>query len=429
MEPRPELPSHARIRAHPERDRTADAPRVLASGLVAHVGFVGAGRPVVIPMTYEYSPEEPRRLYLHGGVRGRLMRHLGTGAPVGVTVTLVDGLVYSRTALDHSVNYRSVVLFARAAARQPDLAERRRVLEAMIARYFPGRRAGVDYESPPDAHLDATAMVALEIDEWSAKVREGGPNGPTDGDATRPGTAGVLCLGGEQPFHGAGRRGVLSSAMRPSERFRLGLVRLPVLAALLGTMLAGRAAAQAPASTAGPGFIVARYATRSSLAFYGGYAFGPGFAVLALVQNPRTGYREAIVGGGAPLMQRGGLGATMVLAAANTSDGWYAQLYVLPAVRAGRLSVDGTIEGCQPLGRGGTRELDVAPIVAVWALGRTVGVGGAYHLASPAGARAAHAAGPALRLAIPGGAVTLELLRGLVRAPSELRLTLRTARN
>jgi len=188
-------PRTAAIHAHPERDRTSDAPRLLALGLVAHVGFVDEGRPVVIPMTYHYAEEEGRRLYLHGGSKGRLMTHLATGAPVCVTVTEVDGLVYSRTALNHSVNYRSVVAFARAAAEQPSVAERERILAAMIARYFPGRTAGTHYSGPTPAQLEATALVALDIEEWSAKVRTGGANGPGDDDPTRPGTAGVLPLG------------------------------------------------------------------------------------------------------------------------------------------------------------------------------------------------------------------------------------------
>ena len=191
----PTAPAHATIRAHPERDRTDEAPQILASGIVAHVAFVDEGRPVVIPMTYHYSADEPRRLYLHGGRAGRLMTHLATGAPVSVAVTIADGLVYSKTALDHSVNYRSVVLFGRAAADQPGLEERRRILDAMIARYFPGRTAGVDYERAPDAQLEATALVALEIREWSAKMREGGPNGEADRDPARPGSAGVIPLG------------------------------------------------------------------------------------------------------------------------------------------------------------------------------------------------------------------------------------------
>ena len=189
------LPTRAVIRAHPERDRTADAPQILAAGLVAHVGFVDRGRPVVIPMTYQYALDEPRLLYLHGGVQGRLMVHLATGAPVCVTVTELDGLVYSRTALNHSVNYRSVVVFARAAALQPQPAGRERILAAMIARYFPGRAPGAGYEPPTRAQLDATALVALDIEEWSAKVRAGGPNGPGDDDPVRPGTAGVIPMG------------------------------------------------------------------------------------------------------------------------------------------------------------------------------------------------------------------------------------------
>ena len=190
-----DLPAHATIRAHPERDRTDEAPQILERGIVAHVAFVEGGRPVVIPMTYQFSADEPHLFYLHGGRNGRLMKHLATGAAVSVAVTMADALVYSRSALDHSVNYRSVVLFGRAAARQPGLAERRRILEAMIARYFPGRTAGVDYERASDAQLEATALVALEIKEWSAKMREGGPNGAADRDPARPGSAGLVPLG------------------------------------------------------------------------------------------------------------------------------------------------------------------------------------------------------------------------------------------
>ena len=106
----------------------------------------------------------------------RLMNHLATGAAVCVTVTLTDGLVYSRTALYHSVNYRSIVCFGRAGE-TPDVKRQRELLEAMIARYFPGRTAGRDYEPAPEAHMEATAFVALEIEEWSAKIRRGGPQG------------------------------------------------------------------------------------------------------------------------------------------------------------------------------------------------------------------------------------------------------------
>lgn len=182
----------ATVRAHPERaadDETA--ADILAAGIVAHVGFAEGAQPFVIPMTYQFDRADPGRLYLHGAHHGRLMRHLASGAPACVTVTLADGLVYSRSALHHSVNYRSVVCFARAGA-MPDAARQRELLEAMIARYFPGRTAGRDYEPIPDAHVAATAFVALDIEEWSAKVRRGGPKGPRDGDPEAWGSAGVV---------------------------------------------------------------------------------------------------------------------------------------------------------------------------------------------------------------------------------------------
>jgi hypothetical protein len=190
--------ARARLTVHAERAAPDEAAEILAAALVAHVGFAVEGQPFVIPMTYHFDPAAPRRLHLHGAHHSRLMRHLATGAPVCVEATLVDGLVYSKTALHHSVNYRSVVLFARAArgGSAPDARARRAMLEAMIARYHPGRTAGRDYAPIPDAHLRGTAFVTLEIDEWSAKVRRGGPNGPLDADPAAPGTAGVLPTGG-----------------------------------------------------------------------------------------------------------------------------------------------------------------------------------------------------------------------------------------
>src|SRR6266480_6196170 len=130
----------ARLQRHAERAVPEEAA-ILAAGLVAHVAFVQNGQPFVIPMAYHYDVAAPGMLYLHGSHGSRLLHHLGGGAPVAIGVTLVDGLVYSRTALYHSVNYRSVVCFARAA---PPLDRHAAAvaLEAMIARYFPGRTAG-----------------------------------------------------------------------------------------------------------------------------------------------------------------------------------------------------------------------------------------------------------------------------------------------
>jgi nitroimidazol reductase NimA-like FMN-containing flavoprotein (pyridoxamine 5'-phosphate oxidase superfamily) len=184
-----------RIRRHPERSITdvTEFAAILRAGFVAHVGFVMDGQPFVILMTYHFDGADPTRLYLRGAHQSRLLEHLATGAPVCVSVMLLDGLVYSRTAEFHSVNYRSVVVFGRAAP-ELDMERKRQLLESIIARYHPGRAAGRDYEPIPDAHLKTTALVALEIEEWSAKSREGGPKGPRDADATALGSAGVVAL-------------------------------------------------------------------------------------------------------------------------------------------------------------------------------------------------------------------------------------------
>jgi len=184
----------AQLKVHKERAATDDAPAMLAAGIVAHVGIADAEGPVVIPMTYHYDPATPGELYLHGAHDSRLMKAAASGERVCVTVTMADGLVYSKSGFNHSVNYRSVVCFCHASSEQPEPDRQRALLEGMISRYFPGRAVGADYAPIPDTHLDVTAFVALTIDAISAKRRTGGANGPGDNDPAVPGTAGVVEL-------------------------------------------------------------------------------------------------------------------------------------------------------------------------------------------------------------------------------------------
>lgn len=187
-------PDRTSVRMHRERAVPDEGPAILAAGIVAHVGITDGEGPVVIPMTYQYDAAEPDLLYLHGAHHSRLMQAVASGAPTCVTVTMIDGIVLSKTALNHSVNYRSVVCFCRADTEQPGMDRQRDVLQQMIARYAPGRAAGVDYDVIPEKHLATTAFVALRITGMSAKMRTGGPNGPGDDDAAAPGTAGVVEL-------------------------------------------------------------------------------------------------------------------------------------------------------------------------------------------------------------------------------------------
>jgi len=169
------------------------AAPILAEGHVAHVGFVEDGQPFVIPLGYQFNPAEPDRLYLHGSPASRALQHVASGAPICITVTLLDGLVYSRTALYHSMNYRSVVCFGRGS-RVTDPELQQKVYRGMVSRYFPGRTAGRDYSEPTAEHLEATCLVEVRIEEWSAKQREGGPLGPMDSEPGAGGNCGVVPL-------------------------------------------------------------------------------------------------------------------------------------------------------------------------------------------------------------------------------------------
>jgi hypothetical protein len=181
------------LRQHSDRSVPAEAWDILAAGHVAHVGFVDGGHPYVIPFSYHFEPGDPPRIYLHGGPESRALAVLATGAPACVEVTLLDGLVYSRTALYHSMNYRSAIAFGRGRPVM-DCGEKRVILERMIARYFEGRAPGRDYEPSPDTHLTTTSLIEIAIDSVSAKARRGGPKGPRDADPDAPGSSGVVPL-------------------------------------------------------------------------------------------------------------------------------------------------------------------------------------------------------------------------------------------
>jgi len=179
------------ILRHAERAVPAEAAAILAAGLVAHVGFVVDGLPHVVPMSYQYDQAEPGVLYLHGALASRLFTTLLQGNQACISVTLLDGVVFSKSAKYHSQNYRSVVCYGRAKPVE-ERAAKAKMYEAMIARYTPGRIAGRDYLSATDSDVDASAVLAFHIESWSAKARRGGPKGPHDADENSPGTSGVL---------------------------------------------------------------------------------------------------------------------------------------------------------------------------------------------------------------------------------------------
>ncbi len=184
------MSERSRLRQLSDRSVAGEVPGILAAGRVAHLGFVVDGQPFVIPLLYHYDPAEPDRIYLHGSTKSRALVHLATGAPVCVSVTHLDQLVYSKTALDHSANYRSAVCFGTGRVVE-DADEKNAILERMVSRYFEGRTAGEDYSRATPQHLRATLLVEVVVEEASGKARRGPPNGPGDDDPDAPGTAGV----------------------------------------------------------------------------------------------------------------------------------------------------------------------------------------------------------------------------------------------
>ncbi|MEQ9061746.1 MAG: pyridoxamine 5'-phosphate oxidase family protein [Gammaproteobacteria bacterium] len=176
-----------RVMRYPTRaayDRATIYP-ILDEALVCHVGFAIDGEPCVIPTIHARMGD---RLLLHGLKGGRLLKHIEAGNTVCVTVTLLDGLVLARTVFNHSMNYRSVVLFGRGHALE-EPAEKLAALERLTEHVVRGRWA--DARPPNAKELKATTIVALDIESASAKVRSG-PPGDDGADLDYPVWAGVV---------------------------------------------------------------------------------------------------------------------------------------------------------------------------------------------------------------------------------------------
>jgi nitroimidazol reductase NimA-like FMN-containing flavoprotein (pyridoxamine 5'-phosphate oxidase superfamily) len=150
------------------------------------------GQPYVIPINFARVDD---RIILHGAKASRLLKHIEAGNPVCVEATVIDGLVLARSVFNHSINYRSVVLFGKGYLIQ-DEQEKLAALEAVTEHLIPGRWQEARLPSPKE--LKATSVVSIKIEEASAKVRMG-PVKDEDEDYALPVWAGILPLQ-EQPL-------------------------------------------------------------------------------------------------------------------------------------------------------------------------------------------------------------------------------------
>ena len=158
---------------------------ILDAGLVATVGFVQDGGPVVVPMIYGRDDDT---VFLHGARKARVIRLLEQNDSACLNVTLLDGIVLARSAFNSSMNYRSVTLFGK-----PELIEghdeKLRAMRIISEHTMPGRWD--ELRESLDREVKMTGVIALTIDTASAKISAGPPE-DEDEDYEIPIWAGVI---------------------------------------------------------------------------------------------------------------------------------------------------------------------------------------------------------------------------------------------
>jgi len=181
----------ARTRVVREADRAVydreTVYRILDGGFLCHIGFVVDDQPFVIPTSYG---RKDASLYIHGSAASRMLRQMKDGAPVCITVTLLEGLVLARSIFNHSMNYRSVVVLGKATL-VDDPEEKLEALRILSEHILPGRWA--DSRQPNERELKATSVLRVPIEEFSAKIRQG-PAIDDEEDYSFPTWAGVVPL-------------------------------------------------------------------------------------------------------------------------------------------------------------------------------------------------------------------------------------------
>jgi len=148
----------------------AEIYKILDEAMICHIGFAGPhGGVAVIPTIYGRKDDY---IYIHGAPASRMLKNLELGVELCLTATILDGLVLARSAFHHSMNYRSVVVFAKATL-VTDETEKWQGLYAISEHVVPGRWQEV--REPNETELNGTSVLRLPLEEASAKVRTGPP--------------------------------------------------------------------------------------------------------------------------------------------------------------------------------------------------------------------------------------------------------------
>jgi nitroimidazol reductase NimA-like FMN-containing flavoprotein (pyridoxamine 5'-phosphate oxidase superfamily) len=160
---------------------------IMDAGLVAHVAFIQDESPVVVPMIYG---REGETIFLHGARKARVIRMLEQTPRACLNVTLVDGIVFARSAFNSSMNYRSVTVFGRPRLVE-DNARKLHGMKVISEHVMPGRWD--ELRDPLEREVKMTGVIELRIESASAKISAGMPD-DEDEDYDIPIWAGVLPL-------------------------------------------------------------------------------------------------------------------------------------------------------------------------------------------------------------------------------------------
>ncbi len=141
---------------------------LLDASMLCHVSYVIDGQPYCTPTFFW---REGSKLYWHGSSASRMLRNQSAGQKVCLTVAQIDSLVLARCGFNHSADYRAVMAFGTAYL-VTDADEKARALVAMVDRFFPDRTASLRQSTTQE--IKATAVIAMEIEQASAKIRTKG---------------------------------------------------------------------------------------------------------------------------------------------------------------------------------------------------------------------------------------------------------------
>lgn len=163
-----------------ERTRLKRAPKranydketintILDEAMICHVGTQLNGQPMLQPTIHWRDGDQ---LYVHGSSKNGLFKALLEGAEACIAITLLDGIVFARSAFNHSVNYRSVIIYGHARL-VDDTEEKSRSLDLLMEKFHEGRSDQARRAN--ETEMKATSVIAFTLDEVSAKIRSGGP--------------------------------------------------------------------------------------------------------------------------------------------------------------------------------------------------------------------------------------------------------------